>query len=48
MMAVDFLNLFNSNTGTNFQTNFGDGSSYLAPLAILNPRLARLNVTVDF
>jgi hypothetical protein len=47
-LAVDLLNLFNSNTGTAFQTNYGDGSGYLAPTAILNPRLARINVTVDF
>ena len=47
-IAVDFLNIFNANTGTAFQTNFGDGSSYLNPTAILNPRLARLSVTLDF
>jgi hypothetical protein len=47
-VAVDFLNIFNSNTGTMFQTNYGDGSGYLVPTAILNPRLARLNVTIDF
>jgi hypothetical protein len=47
-VAVDLLNLFNSNTGTAFQTNYGDGSGYLAPTAILNPRLARINVTIDF
>jgi hypothetical protein len=47
-LAVDLLNIFNSNTGTMFQTNYGDGSGYLVPTAILNPRLARLNVTIDF
>ena len=47
-LAVDFLNIFNSNTGTMFQQNYGDGSGYLVPLTILNPRLARINVTVDF
>jgi hypothetical protein len=47
-IAVDFLNIFNRNTGTMFQTNFGDGSGYLVPTAILNPRLARFNVTFDF
>ena len=46
--AVDFLNLFNSNTPTAFQTNYGDGSGYLTPTAILTPRLARISVTVDF
>ena len=48
-LAVDFLNMFNANTPTGYQTNFGDGSGYLVPTAILNPRLARLNVTmIDF
>ena len=47
-VAVDFLNIFNANTGTAFQQNYGDGSGYLAPTAILNPRLARFNVTFDF
>jgi hypothetical protein len=47
-IAVDVLNLFNSNTGTAFQQNYGDGSQYLNPTAILNPRFVRLNVTVDF
>ena len=47
-VAVDFLNIFNSNTGTNFQAYYGNGSGYLVPTAILNPRLARLSVTLDF
>jgi hypothetical protein len=47
-LAVDFLNVFNANTPTGFQTNFGDGSGYLVPTAILNPRLARLSATIDF
>ena len=46
--GVDFLNVFNQNTTTMFQTNYGDGTDYLDPVAILNPRLARLNVTIDF
>jgi hypothetical protein len=46
--GVDFLNVFNQNTTTQFQTNYGDGTDYLDPVAILNPRLARLNVTIDF
>ena len=46
--GVDFLNVFNENTTTQFQTNYGDGTGYLNPVAILNPRLARLNVTIDF
>jgi hypothetical protein len=47
-IAVDVLNLFNANTGTAFQQNYGDGSQYLNPTAILNPRFVRFNVTVDF
>ena len=45
-LAVDFLNIFNANTGTAFQANYG--TTYLTPTAILNPRLARLSVTLDF
>jgi hypothetical protein len=47
-IAIDVLNLFNSNTGTAFQQTYGDGSGFLAPTAILNPRFVRFNVTVDF
>jgi hypothetical protein len=47
-IALDVLNLFNSNTGTAFQQNYGDGSGFLAPTQILNPRFVRFNVTVDF
>ena len=47
-IAVDLLNLFNANTPTSYQQNYGDGTQYLQPLTILNPRFARFNVTVDF
>lgn len=47
-LAVDVLNLSNANTPTSYQQNYGNGSQYLQPLTILNPRVARLNVTVDF
>ena len=47
-IAVDLLNLFNANTPTAYQQNFGDGSQYLQPQTILNPRFVRFNVTVDF
>jgi Carboxypeptidase regulatory-like domain len=47
-IAVDLLNLFNANTGTAFQLNYGDGSTYRNPTAILTPRFVRFNVTVDF
>ena len=46
--SVDFFNLFNGNTGTAFQQNFGDGSGYLVPTQILNARAAKFNVTFDF
>jgi hypothetical protein len=47
-IAMDLLNLFNANTPITYQQNYGDGSQYLQPLTILNPRFVRLNVTVDF
>ena len=47
-IAVDLLNLFNANTPTSYQQNYGDGTQYLQPLTILNPRFARFNVTLDF
>ena len=47
-IAIDVLNLFNANTGTAFQQNYGDGSQYLNPTQILNPRFVRFNVTMDF
>jgi hypothetical protein len=48
-VGVDLYNLFNANTGTTFNQNFGtDGSTWLRPNAILNPRYVRFNATVDF
>jgi len=47
-IAVDVLNLANANTPTSYLQNYGDGRQYLQPLTILNPRLARFNVTVEF
>ena len=48
-VGVDLYNLFNANTGTSFNQNFGtDGSTWLRPNAILNPRYVRFNATVDF
>jgi hypothetical protein len=48
-VGVDLYNLFNANTGTTFNQNFGtDGSTWLRPNAILNPRYMRFNVTLDF
>ena len=36
-IAVDVLNLFNANTGTAFQQNYGTGRSYLNPTADPEP-----------
>jgi len=48
-VGIDLYNLLNSNTGTGFNQNWtGDGSTYLRPNAILNPRYVRFNATVDF
>jgi hypothetical protein len=48
-VGIDLYNLFNSNTGTAFNQNFGtDGSTWLRPVGILNPRYVRFNATVDF
>jgi hypothetical protein len=50
-VAIDLYNLFNSNTGTAYnQTydNVTNGSSWLNPTTVLNPRFARFNVTFDF
>jgi len=48
-VGVDLYNLFNANTGTSFNQNFGtDGSTWLRPNGILNPRYVRFNATVDF
>ena len=48
-VGFDLYNLLNANTGTAFNQNFGtDGSTWLRPNAILNPRYARFNATIDF
>ena len=47
-LAVDLLNLFNANTPITYQQNYGNGTQYLQPLTVLNPRFVRFNVTVDF
>jgi hypothetical protein len=46
---MDLYNLFNSNVGTAFNQGFGtNGATWLRPTAVLNPRVARFNVTFDF
>jgi hypothetical protein len=48
-IGIDLYNLFNANTGTAFNQTFGtDGSTWLRPTTVLNPRFVRFNVTFDF
>ena len=50
-IAIDFYNLFNSNTGTAYNQTYDpvtNGATWLSPSTVLNPRFARFNVTVDF
>jgi hypothetical protein len=48
-IGIDLYNLFNSNTATGYDQDFGtDGSTWLRPTAVLNPRFLRFNVTFDF
>ena len=48
-VGLDLYNLFNSNTGTAFNQNFGvDGLTWLRPTGVLSPRFLRFNVTFDF
>ena len=50
-VGIDLYNLFNSNTATGFNQGFTTedaGASFLRPNAILNPRFARFNVTVEY
>ena len=48
-VGLDLYNLFNANTPTGYNQAFGfDGSSWLRPTGILNPRFVRFNVTFDF
>ncbi len=45
-VGIDLYNLFNANTGTVFNQNFG--ATWLTPTSILNARFLRFNATVDF
>ena len=48
-IGIDLYNLFNANTATGYSQAFGaDGSTWLNPTAILNPRFVRFNVKFDF
>jgi hypothetical protein len=45
-LAIDLLNVFNTNTATGFKQNYG--TTFLTPTAIVSARVAKLNITVDF
>jgi hypothetical protein len=48
-VGLDLYNLFNANTTTSYNQAFGsDGSAWLNPTAILNPRFVRFNLKFDF
>ena len=47
-VGFDFYNIFNANPGLAFDTNFGNGSGWLRPSSVLNPRFVRFNATLDF
>lgn len=47
-VGFDFYNIFNANPGLAFDNNFGDGSAWLRPSSVLNPRFVRFNATLDF
>jgi hypothetical protein len=50
-VGIDLYNLFNSNVTTSYQQTYEqrtDGAAWLTPTAIAAPRLARLNLTLNF
>jgi hypothetical protein len=50
-LGVDLYNLFNSNTTTTYQQTYlytDNGATWLAPTAILAPRLARFHATLSY
>jgi hypothetical protein len=48
-VGIDLYNILNSNNGTAFNQSFGfDGSTWLRPTAILNPRAVRFNLTFNY
>jgi hypothetical protein len=50
-VGFDFYNLFNANTGTAFNQVYdvaSNGTTWLRPTTVLNPRFARFNFTVNF
>jgi hypothetical protein len=50
-LGVDLYNVLNANATTAYQQTYlysNDGATWLAPTAILAPRLARFNATLSF
>jgi len=48
-IGIDAYNVFNTNVGTTFNTNYGsDGATWLRPTAIYTPRFLRFNVTFNY
>ena len=48
-VGIDLFNLFNSNTGTAFNSAFGiDGATWNRRTTILNPRAVRFNITFNY
>ena len=50
-VAIDFYNVFNSNTGTAYNQTYDpvtNGATWLSPTMVLNARFARFNVTFEF
>jgi hypothetical protein len=50
-VGMDLYNLFNSNTGTTYETVYDpatNGARWMQPTAVLLPRFMRFNVQVDF
>ena len=48
-VGIDLYNVFNANTATAFQSTYAaTNSNWLAPTAIMSPRLLRFNVTATF
>ena len=46
---VDLYNALNSDTITSYNNTYGTtGASWLAPVAIINPRLMKLGIQVNF
>jgi len=51
-IGIDLQNLFNTNYGTAFESNYAygvpNGGTWLNPTSILGPRFARINATFNF